>query len=116
MRSPRLQLKDILDAVAEIEHYLPTTVEEFDVNPPIQSHVVRQIAIIGEVASRLPKSIREAHAEIPWRQISGMRNIIVHVYHGINWHRVFETARRDVAALKPQIQAILDSLPPDDSV
>ena len=103
-------LKDILDSIAEIERYLPATVEEFDANPPVQSHIVRHIAIIGEVVSKLPKPIRDAHPAIPWSQISGMRNIIVHVYHGINWHRLFETARRDVVALKPQIEAILVSL------
>jgi uncharacterized protein with HEPN domain len=42
-----------------------------------------------------------------------MRNILIHAYHGINWQRVYETARTDVPALKIQIEAILQSLPPE---
>jgi uncharacterized protein with HEPN domain len=42
-----------------------------------------------------------------------MRNIVVHVYHGINWRRVYETARNDVPPLKHQIETILASLPPE---
>lgn len=115
MRGSDLLLKDVLEAIAEIERYTPATVEEFESNPPVQSHIARQIAIIGEAVSRLPPAIRDANPAIPWRQISGMWNIIVHVYHGINWRRVYETAQRDILPLKVQIQTILDSLPPEDS-
>jgi uncharacterized protein with HEPN domain len=113
MRTPRLLLQDILDAIAEIERYTPATPEAFDADPPVQSHVVRHIAIIGEAASHLPTPVREAHPNVPWREIVDMRNIVVHVYHGINWRRVYDTARKDVPALKPQIESILASLPPE---
>jgi len=112
MRTPQLLLQDILDAIAEVERYTPATPEAFDADPLVQSHIVRHIAIIGEAASRLPTPVRDTHANVPWRQIIDMRNIVVHVYHGINWRRVYDTARKDVTALKPQIQAIFDSLPP----
>jgi uncharacterized protein with HEPN domain len=114
MRNSRLLLADILDAVTVIEKYTPATQEGFDSDPPVQSHVARHIAIIGEAASRLPKSLRDAHPAVPWRQIVDMRNILIHVYHGINWRRVYETARKDVPAIKSQIEAILASLPPED--
>ena len=114
MRTSRLLIEDILEAIAIIERYTPATSQAFAADPPIQSHIVRHIAIIGEAASRLPKSLRDANPSIPWRQIIDMRNIVVHVYHGINWERVYETACKDVPALKPQMQAILDSLPTED--
>lgn len=45
-----------------------------------------------------PKPLRHANADIPWRQIIDMRNIRIHAYHGINWQRVYDTARIDVPA------------------
>jgi uncharacterized protein with HEPN domain len=113
VRTPRLLLQDILDCIAVIEKYTPISLAEFNADPPVQSHVIRHIAIIGEAASRLPKPLRDAHCGIPWRQIIDMRNIVVHVYHGINCQRVYETARRDIPVLKPQIELMLTSLPAD---
>jgi uncharacterized protein with HEPN domain len=113
MRTPRLLLQDILESVSEIVDTTPPTDAEFNANKFVQSHVLRHIAIIGEAASRLPSELRNANPGIPWRQIIDMRNIVIHAYHGINWHRVFETAQRDVPVLKVQIESILASLPPD---
>jgi uncharacterized protein with HEPN domain len=113
MRTPRLLLTDILEAIDVVERYLPPTQEAFDSNPPVQSHIVRHIAIIGEAATQLPRAFRDSHPNIPLRQISDMRNIVVHVYRGINWGRVYQTATADVPVLRPQIQAILAALPPD---
>ena len=113
MRTPRLLLNDILDAIAVIEQYTPATSDAFEADPPVQSHIVRHIAIIGEAASRLPQSFRDEHGMVPWRAIIDMRNIVIHVYHGINWQRVYETAQNDVPPLKHQIESILASLPPE---
>lgn len=113
MRTPRLFVQDILEAIAVIEQYTPASLQEFRVNPPIQSHIVRYISIIGEAAARLPQPLRDANPSIPWRQIISMRNFVVHVYHSINWERVYETARQDVPALKGPMEIILNALPPD---
>ena len=113
MRTSRLLLQDILQSIAEVADVTPGTLAEFEANKLVQAHVVRYIAIIGEAASRLPQPLRDANPSIPWRQIIDMRNILVHVYHGINWQRVYQTAHIDVPALKTQIEAILASLPPD---
>jgi len=113
VRTVRLLLADILEAISVIAQYLPATPEAFDADPPLQSHVIRHIAIIGEAASRLPKPLRDANPLIPWRQIIDMRNIVVHVYHGINWRRVYMTARDDVPVLKPLIEEMIALLPSD---
>jgi uncharacterized protein with HEPN domain len=113
VRTTRLLLQDVLDAIEVIERYTPATPEAFAADPPVQSHVLRHIAIIGEVAARLPQPLRDANPTVPWRQIIAMRNILVHVYHGINWDRVYETARRDIPVLKPAVEAMLAVLPPD---
>ena len=55
---------------------------------------------------------KDAHPQVPWRQIVGMRHILVHDYFRVNWNIVFRAATDDLPVLKPQIEAILTSLPP----
>jgi uncharacterized protein with HEPN domain len=57
--------------------------------------------------------VKDQHPHVPWKQIAGMRHVLVHDYFEVNWARVYETARNRVPVLKPQIEAILASLPPD---
>jgi len=113
MRTSRLLLQDILESIAEVIDTTPATQLAFEADKLVQSHVLRHIAIIGEAASRLPKRLRDTNPQIPWRQIIDMRNILIHAYRGINWQRVYDTARSDVPNLKLQIETILAALSPD---
>jgi uncharacterized protein with HEPN domain len=111
MRDDRLLLQDILDAIEVIQKYLPAKRDLFDFNPPVQSHILRYIQIIGEVVQRLSQPLKSRNPQIPWKQIAGMRNAIVHAYFQIDWNEVYNTATKDVPALKSQIEIILASLP-----
>lgn len=111
MRSDRLLLLDIQDAIEVIREYLPADRAAFDSDPPLQSHIYRQITIIGEAAGRLSRPLKAQHPEIPWREIEGMRHVLVHDYFKIDRQQVYDTAANDAPRLKPAIQAILESLP-----
>src|SRR5580700_4220059 len=112
-RGNRLRLQDILDAVNEIQRYLPAERAGFDASPLLQSHIFRHVMIVGEATFRLSKDLKQSHPQIPWAKIEGMRHILVHDYFKVNWARVYDTARLDVPILKTQIEQILASLPPD---
>jgi uncharacterized protein with HEPN domain len=113
MRSDRLRLQDILDSIEVIAQYLPAQRAAFDRDPPLQSHIYRHVMIVGEAAWSLSQPIKDRNPQVPWKQIEGMRHIMVHDYFKVDWDIVFATATDDVPALQPQIQAILASLPPD---
>ena len=113
MRSDRLYVQDILDAIAEVARHLPADRASFDANPLLQSHILRHVQIVGEAAFRITPIVKAAQPAIPWRQISGMRHIIVHDYFRVNWDVVFRTATDDLPALKPLVETLLASLPPD---
>lgn len=113
MRSDRLRLMDILDSIEMIARYLPADRAVFDNDLPLQSHIYRQVMIIGEAAWKLSQEIKDRNPQIPWTQIEGMRHIMVHDYFEVDWDIVYAAARDDVPTLKPQIEAIIASLPPD---
>ena len=110
MRSDADLLRDMLDAIVAIEKHRPASRANFDASEPIQSHLLHQIQIIGEAVTRISESLQLKHPEVPWRQIAGMRNAIVHAYFQIDFNEVWNTVANDIPLLKPQIEKILFSL------
>ena len=100
MRSDRLRLMDILDAIAVIEAYLPADRAKFDSDPPVQSHLYRHIVIVGGASYKLAGDLKRRNPQVPWALIEGMRHILVHDYFKVNWSRVYETARDHIPRLK----------------
>ena len=68
------------------------------------------LQIIGEAARALPEDVRALAPEIPWSEIIGMRNILVHGYFDIDTDIVWEAATRDVPAIKPAVERLLETL------
>ena len=108
-------IRHILDAIARIEEYLQGLSEaEFHEKYLIQDGVIRQIEIIGEATKNISKDFRDTYSEIPWRDIAGMRDKLIHHYFGVNLGEVWLTATRDIPILKPQIENILSEFSADD--
>lgn len=110
MRSPQERLRDILDAIDAIERYRDRDKAEFEQNELLQVWFVHQLQIIGEAARTLPDEVRALAPDIPWLKIIGMRNILVHGYFGIDTDVVWDTVSRDIPALKPAIEQLLQRL------
>lgn len=68
---------------------------------------LRHLEVIGEASSRLSNDMRSRAPEVPWREIIGMRNILIHGYFDIDWDAVWVAANRDVPALLPRIKQML---------
>jgi uncharacterized protein with HEPN domain len=111
MRDFRGRLQDILDAIAQIELEKVKGKTAFDVNPLLQVWMVHHLMIIGEAVRGLDPALRQKYPSVPWRQIAGMRNILVHDYFRINKEIVWETVEKHVPLLKEQIEEILRDLP-----
>ena len=69
--------------------------------------VLWNIAVLGEAASKVPRAVHEAHTEIPWADITGTRNRIVHGYGSIREQIVWEIVSGDIPQLIPQLRALL---------
>jgi uncharacterized protein with HEPN domain len=104
-RDPLLYLDDIYEAMEMIGDYTEGMArEEFLRNRLVQDAVIRRIEIIGEAAARLPEGIKNQYSEIPWQDIVGMRNHIVHAYFGLLLDRVWNVVQQDLPSLKLKIE------------
>jgi uncharacterized protein with HEPN domain len=84
-RDETVYLRHMLDAIAKVETYLQGVDEEtFRQNTLIQDGVIREIEIIGEATRRLSDETRSRYAHIPWLDIAGMRDKLIHDYFGVD--------------------------------
>jgi uncharacterized protein with HEPN domain len=115
MKNIKVFLQDILESINLIEKYTQgLSKEEFldkeRDNIQMKDAIIRRLAIIGEAVNNIPNNFREEYSNIPWREISGMRNILVHEYFGVKMERVWKTTKEDLPDLREKINNILKEL------
>lgn len=106
-RSERLYLSDIREAIDRILGYTTGGRAAFLTDVKTQDAVVRNIEIIGEATRGVSERTKTAHPEVPWRDMSDMRNKIIHDYFRVDLEVVWDVVQNDLPALKPQIDALL---------
>ena len=111
MRNFRDRLEDILDAIDQIEVEAVKGRAAFDSSSLIQVWMVHHLMIIGEAVRAIDPAVKQRYPSIPWRQIAGMRNVLVHDYFRINQEIVWETIEKHVPPLKAEVRRILEALP-----
>lgn len=107
----KIFLEHILESIDLIEEYLKDKSKaEFLKLTQLQDSVIRRIEIIGEAVKNMPDDFKETYRKIPWKQIVGMRDILIHQYFGIDLNLTWEVIEKDLPRLKNQIRAIKKEL------
>ncbi len=98
-------LDDILICVEKIQSYINgITYEQFIDDLKTQDAVIRNIEVIGEAAKHLSDNLRLKYSDIPWKEIVGTRDRLIHGYFGVNIDIVWRIATVDIPKLKPRIE------------
>ena len=110
MRDDTESLRDILEALESVQKYASKGMESFLDDELIQVWVVHHIQVIGEAASHVSAATREKYSQVPWPDIIAMRNVLVHLYFGIDLREIWETVIVDIPVLKSKIESILGDM------
>jgi uncharacterized protein with HEPN domain len=103
----RLFLGHILEAVAAIESFTPEGRAYFMADRKTQSAVVRQIEIIGEAVKNLSADLIANESVVPWRQIAGTRDRLIHAYFKVDLDAVWAMVEQDLPSLKENARRML---------
>ena len=101
-------LHHIYDSIVLIEKYVKgMAINGFARDRKTVDAVIRNFEIIGEASSKTSKEFREEYPELPWKDMIGMRNILIHNYLGVDVQKVWRTVKKDLPLLKKQLRSIL---------
>ncbi len=107
-RSWRFRIEDILESIRLIQEYTRDfNRSSFGADKRTVQAVAYNLIIIGEAAARLPTTLTDAHAELPWAKMRGMRNIIAHEYFDVRPDILWMTATGNLPQLVAPLQDLL---------
>jgi len=110
-RDELVYLQDIWESIIKIENYvLNLTERAFEENSEKQDAVIRRIEVIGEAAKNISSITREKYPHIPWREMAGMRDVVIHQYFGVSIALVWRVAVSDIPELKEHIEIIIQEM------
>ncbi|MEX0655311.1 MAG: DUF86 domain-containing protein [Phycisphaeraceae bacterium] len=107
MKDDRPYLEHIHESIERIRSYTAKGWDAFIDNPMAQDAVVRNFEIIGEATKRLSDASKQRHPDIPWRQIAGFRDVLIHDYMGVNLRRVWNVVEHNLPALQAAVDDLL---------
>ena len=105
-------VEDVIEAMSNSEEFVRgMKYEEFTRDQKTIYAVVRALEIIGEAVRKIPASVRNRYPEIPWKNMAGMRDKLIHEYFGVNLRIVWDAVQKDIPPLKPFFEKILKETP-----
>jgi len=112
MRDVKLNFQDMLSAFESIEAFVcGMTYAEFLDDDKTSSAVIRKFEIVGEAAKGVSEEFRKRYSDVPWRDMAGMRDRLIHLYFGVDYELVWSTIKEHLPDLKKVLNQIIEDLP-----
>lgn len=107
MKNYAVFIKDILQSIKAIEEFAKDMpLDKFIADDKTSSAVIRKLEIIGEAAKHIPENIKKKYPKIPWKEMAGMRDKLIHFYFGIDYNLVWQTIKKRLPELKKELLSI----------
>ncbi len=109
MRDYNLYLSDILKAMESIEEFVKDmSLEQLRSDDKTSSAVIRKFEIIGEATKQISDELKQKYPNVPWKDMSGMRDRLIHIYFGVDYNLVWTAIKERIPQVKPFIKKILE--------
>lgn len=109
MRDDRAYLLHIRDCLDRIGKYAGEGRDAFFSDAKTQDAIIRNLEVIGEANKRISATTREAWPEVPWKQMAGMRDLLIHHYFGVKLETVWEVVEREVPRLRSSLERMISA-------
>ena len=104
-------LKDILDSCFSVQEFVKgISFDKFVDDKKTKFATIRAIEVIGEAVKSIPASFRASYPNIPWKQIAGMRDKLIHEYFGVDAQVLWKTAKEDIPAIRSEFEKIIKEM------
>ncbi|GIO36817.1 DUF86 domain-containing protein [Paenibacillus antibioticophila] len=108
MKDEKVYLTHILECIENIFEFTQTGKEEFFRQRIIQDAVIRNLEIMGEATKKISKEYRNQYLNIPWREMAGLRDVLIHDYFGVDIQAVWSVVKNELPGLHKQIKVLLN--------
>ncbi|RXT02751.1 DUF86 domain-containing protein [Ammoniphilus sp. CFH 90114] len=104
MKNDIVYIKHIIDSIEKIESYTDQLGKEgFIKSGLIQDAVIRNLEIIGEATKNISIEFRKEHQGIPWRNMAGLRDVLIHDYFGVDLEIVWNVVEKELSKVKIEL-------------
>jgi uncharacterized protein with HEPN domain len=111
LRDFQVYVEDIIEAIDSIQAYTKgLTYEKFSCDKKTIDAVIRNFEIIGEATKQMPLAVRQEYSKVPWREMAGMRDKLIHGYFGVQLDVVWKTVKERIPAVRISICEVLAEL------